>query len=231
MRRSPWLTILGAAKADVLIRVVSGNGSGEAIDIKSSDDAEFDCFILLLAIAAGAQTTITGRGTLAGPMTAMSSLSTSPILPTSNSNRCVGMDRVWLGPRYDGPAELPRMGYYSALSATPSLGAVTTVAAGNYADLKTKGLAANCGDTIVIPARSGAAQAQYVADQIVPAQTCDAAHYIPIRSDQLNSCRRKGHASRQRTRGIVTGPSRLRDPTTRAGGVSQRQGEQPCRRL
>jgi hypothetical protein len=103
----------------------------------------------------------------------------------TDGNAYEAVDGSWLGARYDGAAELPRLGYYTAMLATPSPGTVRTVTAGSYSSLSATIATAQCGDTIVIPARNGAAQAVYTGDQLVPTQACDAAHYITIRTDQV----------------------------------------------
>ncbi|HZQ21006.1 MAG TPA: hypothetical protein VFA90_20200, partial [Terriglobales bacterium] len=105
------------------------------------------------------QTIISGNATWSGSWTLNAEVETEPL--GDDENRYVNPDGSWIGPRYDEKAELPRVGYYTDLSATPSNGTVRTVTAGSYSDLVAKINAAQCGDVVVIPAKNGASQAVY----------------------------------------------------------------------
>src|SRR5262249_1409025 len=95
-----------------------------------------------------------------------------------------------------------------ARSATPSNGTVTTVTAGSYSDLKTKILAAACGDVIKIPALNGGVQAVYSGDVIAPTQNCDATHYITIETDHLANLPPEGTRVNPSYAGVASLPGR-----------------------
>jgi hypothetical protein len=80
----------------------------------------------------------------------------------------------------DGPATLPTACTYTAMSGTPSPGAVTTVAS-DCSDLQTKITAAAAGDTIVIPAVATCA-----GHYTLPVKSgADINHWVTIRTDQI----------------------------------------------
>ncbi len=87
---------------------------------------------------------------------------------------------VIAGGNFDGPAELPRVTVPSAMSNTPAPGSVISVNAGG--DLQTALNNAQCGDVIELQAG-----ATFTGRFTVPAKTCDANHWIVIRSSAPDS--------------------------------------------
>jgi len=79
----------------------------------------------------------------------------------------------------DGPAELPKTCYYTALDGTPSPGKQIKVGAkDNLADAVGS---AKCGDTLLLPAGATYEVAE------LPFKKCDDTHYITIRTDTPDS--------------------------------------------
>jgi hypothetical protein len=81
---------------------------------------------------------------------------------------------------FDGPAELPRVYVQSDLASTPAPGSVIAVAQGG--DFQSALNSAKCGDTITLQAG-----AVYTGNFKVPAQNCDDAHWIIIRTSAADS--------------------------------------------
>ncbi len=81
---------------------------------------------------------------------------------------------------FDGPAELPRVYVMSALADTPAPGSVIAVAQGG--DFQSALNGAQCGDTITLQAG-----AVFTGSFTFPAQTCDDAHWIIIRTSAADS--------------------------------------------
>ena len=79
----------------------------------------------------------------------------------------------------DGPAQLPKACYYTALDGTPSPGKQIRVAADS--DFSAAVDSAKCGDTLLL-----AAGASYEIKEL-PSKKCDDQHYITIRTDTPNS--------------------------------------------
>ena len=76
---------------------------------------------------------------------------------------------------FDGPAELPRTYLQTAMTDTPAPGSTVTVKAGD--DLQSALNNASCGDTIELQAG-----ATFTGSYTLPAKSCDAAHWIIIRT-------------------------------------------------
>ena len=115
--------------------------------------------------------------------------SATSILVQAASNQTSGPDNRYCSPgnqadfgaTSDGPATLPGTCVYTALSGTPSPGAVTQVAAGS--DLQTALNNAKCGDTLML--ESGAA---WTTGQLLfPAKKCTDSNWITIRTDAPDS--------------------------------------------
>ena len=81
---------------------------------------------------------------------------------------------------FDGPAELPRVYVQSNLANTPAPGSVIAVAKGG--DFQQALKRAKCGDTITLQAG-----AVFTGSFMVPAQTCDDAHWIIVRTSAPDS--------------------------------------------
>src|SRR5580698_4508608 len=79
----------------------------------------------------------------------------------------------------DGPAELPKACYYTALDGTPSPGKQIRV--GAKADLVSAIEDAKCGDTLLLPAGAS------FDVKVLPSKKCDDQHYITIRTDTPDS--------------------------------------------
>jgi hypothetical protein len=94
---------------------------------------------------------------------------------------CGPGDKPAFGATTDGPATLPTSCFYTALSATPSPGAVTAVSAGS--DLQEAVDNAKCGDTLML--ESGAV---WTTKQInFPAKNCGDDNWITIRTSAPDS--------------------------------------------
>ena len=81
---------------------------------------------------------------------------------------------------FDGPAQLPLIYIQSTLADTPAPGTTIQIAAGG--DLQTALNSAQCGDTIALQAG-----ATFSGNFVVPAKTCDDAHWIVIRTSAPDS--------------------------------------------
>jgi hypothetical protein len=81
---------------------------------------------------------------------------------------------------FDGPAELPRVYIQSAMANTPAPGATTSVNAGG--DLQSALNNASCGDTIQLQAG-----ATFTGIFTFPAKSCDANHWIIVRTSAEDS--------------------------------------------
>ncbi len=81
---------------------------------------------------------------------------------------------------FDGPAELPRVYMQTAMADTPAPGKTIVVSAGG--DLQSAMDSASCGDTIQLQAG-----ATYSGLYKVPAKSCDAQHWIIVRTSAVSS--------------------------------------------
>ena len=81
---------------------------------------------------------------------------------------------------FDGPAQLPLVYIQSALADTPAPGGTIQVAAGG--DLQTALNSAQCGDTVALQAG-----ATFSGNFVVPAKSCDDAHWIIVRTNAPDS--------------------------------------------
>src|SRR5712672_3197848 len=98
--------------------------------------------------------------------------------PTGENAYCGKGDVAQFGEK-DGPAELPKACYYTAMDGTPSPGKQIRVSA--KADLATAVAEAKCGDTLLLPAGA-------VFDvKILERKNCDERHYLTIRTDTPDS--------------------------------------------
>jgi hypothetical protein len=79
----------------------------------------------------------------------------------------------------DGPAELPKACYYTALDGTPSPGKQIHVSA--KSDLAHEIESAKCGDTLLLPAGASFEVTE------LPAKKCDDQHYITVRTETPDS--------------------------------------------
>ena len=85
-----------------------------------------------------------------------------------------------IGGNFDGPAELPRVYVQSDLANTPAPGSVIAVAKGG--DFQQALNRVKCGETITLQAG-----AVFTGSFMVPAQTCDDAHWIIVRTSAADS--------------------------------------------
>src|ERR1700682_6838813 len=88
---------------------------------------------------------------------------------------CLSIPPAWSTATFDGPAELPRVTVASAMTDTPSPGAIVAVNAGD--NLQTALDNAHCGDIIELQAG-----AVYTGQVILGAVNCDSGHWIMIRT-------------------------------------------------
>jgi Putative Ig domain len=98
---------------------------------------------------------------------------------SANTSFSIAMSSSTTG-NFDGPAELPRVYVTSDLADTPAPGNVISVAKGG--DLQQALDSAKCGDTITLQAG-----AVFTGSFTVPAQTCDDAHWIIVRTSAPDS--------------------------------------------
>jgi hypothetical protein len=108
--------------------------------------------------------------------------STLPALaagPPTGENAYCGKGNVAQFGAKDGPAELPKACYYTALDGTPSPGKQIRVAA--KSDLAAAIDGAKCGDTLLLPAGAS------FDVTVLPAKKCDDQHYITVRTDTPDS--------------------------------------------
>ncbi len=98
--------------------------------------------------------------------------------PTGENAYCAKGDVPQFGDK-DGPAELPKACYYTAMDGTPSPGKQIRVPA--KADLATAVADAKCGDTLLLPAGA------VFEVRELSRQDCDDRHYITIRTDTPDS--------------------------------------------
>jgi hypothetical protein len=103
---------------------------------------------------------------------------TQVLVPTGENAYCAKGNVPEFG-EYDGPAELPKTCYYTALDATPSPGSQIKVAEGS--DLGEALNRAKCGDTLLLAAGAGFPLREF------PRKNCDDQHYITVRTDAPDS--------------------------------------------
>jgi hypothetical protein len=108
-----------------------------------------------------------------------STLLTRAAAPPTGENAYCGKGNVAQFGAKDGPAELPKACYYTALDGTPSPGKQIRV--GAKSDLAAAIGDAKCGDTLLL-----AAGASFEVKDL-PAKKCDDQHYITVRTDTPDS--------------------------------------------
>ncbi|MGA8764364.1 MAG: hypothetical protein WB562_15965 [Candidatus Sulfotelmatobacter sp.] len=99
-------------------------------------------------------------------------------VPTSENAYCSKGNVPEFGEK-DGPAELPKTCFYTALAATPSPGDKIRVTAGS--DLGDALEKARCGDTLLLAAGAGFPLREF------PRKNCDDQHYITVRTEAADS--------------------------------------------
>ena len=99
--------------------------------------------------------------------------------PPTGENAYCGKGNVAQFGDKDGPADLPKASYYTALDGTPSPGKQIRVAANS--DLSAAVEGAKCGDTLLLPAGSS-----FNVNEL-PSKKCDDQHYITVRTDTPDS--------------------------------------------
>ncbi len=116
---------------------------------------------------------------LASAFVVWTTLAALAVAPPTGENAYCGKGNVAQFGDKDGPAELPRACYYTALDGTPSPGKQVRVAANS--DLSAAIDGAKCGDTLLLPAG-----ASFNVNEL-PAKKCDDQHYITVRTDTPDS--------------------------------------------
>lgn len=116
---------------------------------------------------------------LAGAFVAGFALPALAAAPPTEENAYCGRGNVAQFGAKDGPAELPKACYYTALDATRSPGKQIHVAP--KSDLAAAIESAKCGDTLLLPAG-----ASFDVKEL-PAKKCDEQHYITVRTDTPDS--------------------------------------------
>ncbi|MDB4955110.1 MAG: hypothetical protein JWO36_2679 [Myxococcales bacterium] len=104
--------------------------------------------------------------------------SVPPYMGGPDNTYCLAGNVANFGAVNDGPAALPTACFYTAVSATPSPGAMTPVPAG--ADLQAALNRAACGDTLLLAAGATFDQPTGLT---FPAKNCDDQHWITVRTD------------------------------------------------
>jgi len=183
---SPSLT-LGSGAQQQFSASVSGT-SNTSVTWQASGGAISSSGLLTAPIVTqDAYLTVTA--TSAADPTQMASASVTVVPPSSTPPTTSGPDNRYCGPgnaanfgaTMDGPAYLPSQCFYTAISGTPSPGAVVNVAAG--ADLQSAVDHANCGDTLSLEAGG-----VWITGQIMfRAKACDDGHWITIRTSAPDS--------------------------------------------
>lgn len=102
----------------------------------------------------------------------------APSVPTGENAYCAKGNAARFGEN-DGPAELPKTCFYTALDATPSPGNKIRVAAGSDLGKALEG--AKCGDTLLLAAGASFPLREF------PRKDCDDQHYITVRTDAADS--------------------------------------------
>jgi hypothetical protein len=102
----------------------------------------------------------------------------SSAVPTGENAYCSKGNVAEFGEK-DGPAELPKTCFYTALEATPSPGNKIRVAAGS--DLADALENSKCGDTLLLAAGAGFSLREF------PRKNCDDQHYVTVRTDAPDS--------------------------------------------
>ncbi|HYM75133.1 MAG TPA: putative Ig domain-containing protein [Candidatus Dormibacteraeota bacterium] len=105
---------------------------------------------------------------------------TDSLAASASTSLSLAISSVTTGGSYDGPAELPRVYVQSALANTPAPGSVISVPSGG--DFQQALNSVKCGQTIEL--QSGAV---FTGSYTVPAQTCDDAHWIIVRTSAPDS--------------------------------------------
>ena len=116
---------------------------------------------------------------LASAFVVWTTLAALAVAPPTGENAYCGKGNVAQFGDKDGPAELPKACYYTALDGTPSPGKQVRVAANS--DLSAAIDGAKCGDTLLLPAG-----ASFNVNEL-PAKKCDDQHYITVRTDTPDS--------------------------------------------
>ena len=116
---------------------------------------------------------------LVSALVACSTLPALAAAPPTSENAYCGKGNVAQFGAKDGPAELPKACYYTALDGTPSPGKEIRVAA--KTDLASAIEHAKCGDTLLLPAG-----ASFDVHDL-PSKKCDDQHYITVRTDTADS--------------------------------------------
>ena len=116
---------------------------------------------------------------LASAFVVWATLAALAVAPPTGENAYCGKGNVAQFGDKDGPAELPKACYYTALDGTPSPGKQVRVAANS--DLSAAIDGAKCGDTLLLPAG-----ASFNVNEL-PAKKCDDQHYITVRTDTPDS--------------------------------------------
>lgn len=99
--------------------------------------------------------------------------------PAIDENAYCGKGNVPKFGAKDGPAELPKACYYTAMDGTPAPGKRIKVSSGS--DLEQEVQHASCGDTLLLPA------GESFKLKSLPRKNCDDQHYIVIRTDAPDS--------------------------------------------
>lgn len=105
---------------------------------------------------------------------------TDSLAHTATSNSSIAVSSNQGSGNFDGPAELPRVYLNTTMSNTPAPGVTTLVPSGG--DFQSALTNANCGDTIQL--QSGATFSGLFK---VPAKSCDAQHWIIVRTSAPDS--------------------------------------------
>lgn len=110
-----------------------------------------------------------------GAVNNSTSLTCQAVSTGTTANAYCTTGGLWIGPTTDGPAALPTACINTALSNTPSPGSVINVASGG--NLQSALNSSTCGQIIKL-----AVGATFTGTFTIPAKSCDAGHWIQIRS-------------------------------------------------
>jgi hypothetical protein len=181
---SPSSSALRSAAQQQFTATVSGTSNTAVTWSTSAGTISPSGLLTAPTVSQNTNLTVTAISSADPTRTASASVTVLAPSPTSSGpdNRYCGPGNVAnFGAATDGPASLPTQCFYTAISSTPSPGAVINVPAG--ADLQTAVNNASCGETLLLQAGG-----VWTTGQIMfPAKACDDGHWITIRTSTPDS--------------------------------------------
>lgn len=138
-------------------------------------------------------------------------IAAAPVAGGGHNDNCNSLNQ-WTGPTSKpvpgGNAAAPTGCVNTALSNSPSPGAVVNVTAGSCTSLQNAITNATAGQTIVLPAKNGTVKDQFAACRISPAAAGNASNWITVTTDQSASLPPEGSRITPAWAGVTSLPSR-----------------------